>query len=81
MIVTTKPQEITDALSETFRSSGTLVRATGGFSKQEKYILYFITNHFQINKLKTIVHQIDGLAFISLLDVSDVIRTTETAQK
>ena len=81
MIVTTKPQEITDALSETFRSSGTLVRATGGFSKQEKYILYFITNHFQINKLKTIVHQIDGSAFISLLDVSDVIRTTETAQK
>ena len=77
MIVTTKPQEITDALSETFHSGGTLVRATGGFSKEEKYILYFITNHFQINKLKTLVHQIDRYAFISLLDVSDVIRQTQ----
>lgn len=74
MIVTTKAREISDALSDAFESSGTIVNAVGGYSKKEKEILYFIINHFQINKLKQVVHEIDESAFISLQDVSDIIR-------
>ena len=74
MIVTDKADEISDALSQNFQSSGTIVSATGGYSKSSKQILYFIVNHFQINKLKTIVLAIDENAFISLHDVSDIIK-------
>ena len=74
MIVTTKADEISEALSKGFQASGTIVSATGGYSKNSKQILYFIVNHFQINKLKTIVLAIDEHAFISLQDVSDIIR-------
>ena len=74
MIVTTKADEISAALSEGFRAGGTIVSATGGYSKNSKQILYFIVNHFQINKLKTIVQAIDENAFISLQDVSDIIK-------
>ena len=74
MIVTTKATEISDALSEAFDSSGTIVNAVGGYSKEEKQIVYFIINHFQINKLKQLVHEIDESAFISLQDVSDIIK-------
>ena len=74
MIVTTKADEISQALSQGFQASGTIVSATGGYSKNSKQILYFIVNHFQINKLKTIVLAIDEQAFISLQDVSDIIR-------
>ena len=74
MIVTTKADEISQALSRGFQASGTIVSATGGYSKNSKQILYFIVNHFQINKLKTIVLAIDEHAFISLQDVSDIIR-------
>ena len=74
MIVTTKAEEISDALTENFQSSGTIVDAVGGYSKEKKEIIYFIINHFQINKLKSIVHEIDSSAFISLQDVSDIIR-------
>lgn len=77
MIVTTKAVEITDALSDEFESSGTIVNAVGGYSKKEKEIVYFIINHFQINKLKQIVHEIDKSAFISLQDVSDIISKQE----
>ena len=77
MIVTTKAREISDALSDAFESSGTIVNAVGGYSKKEKEILYFIINHFQINKLKQVVHEIDESAFISLQDVSDIIRRRE----
>lgn len=74
MIVTSKASEISDALSVSFETSGTIVNAIGGYSKKEKQIIYFIINHFQINKLKQIVHEIDETAFIALQDVSDIIK-------
>ena len=74
MIVTTKADEITEMISNQFGASGTIVNAVGGFSKEDKKIVYFIINHFQINKLKQIVHDIDKNAFISLQDVSDIIK-------
>lgn len=77
MIVTTYAAEITDALSKQFGSGGTIVNAMGGYSKEEKTIVYYIVNHFQINKLKQIVRSIDKNAFISLQDVSDTIRKTD----
>lgn len=77
MIVTVKANEISDALSENFDSSGTIVKAVGGYSKKDKEIIYFIVNRFQINKLKNIVHEIDESAFISLQEVADIIRKKE----
>ena len=74
MIVTTKANNISDTLAEQFEASGTIVKAIGGYSKEQKEIIYFIVNHFQINKLKKIVHDIDPSAFISLQDVSDIIQ-------
>lgn len=77
MIVTTKAGRISDALTENFHSSGTIVKAVGGYSKESKDIIYFIMNHFQINKLKKIVHDIDPTAFISLHEVSDIIKKSD----
>ena len=74
MIVTTKADEISGVLSENFQASGTIVSATGGYSKGNKEILYFIVNHFQINRLRKIVLSIDENAFISLSDVSDIFK-------
>ena len=74
MIVTTKAGEISDALAQSFQAAGTIVSATGGYSKSEKQILYFIVNRFQINRLRQLVFRIDDKAFISLQDVSDIIK-------
>lgn len=74
MIVTNKADEISAALSENFKAGGTIVNAVGGYSKDEKKIIYFIVNHFQINKLKEIVTNIDSGAFISLQDVADIVK-------
>ncbi len=74
MIVTTKANQISDALTEHFHSGGTIVSAIGGYTREEKQILYFVVNRFQINRLKTVVQRIDKNAFISLQDVSDIIK-------
>ena len=73
MIVTDKASEISEALAESFKATGTIINAIGGYSKDEKQIIYYIVNRFQINKLKTTVLRIDESAFISLQDVSDVV--------
>ncbi len=77
MIVTNKADKISAELSETFKAGGTIVNAMGGYSKNEKQIIYFIVNHFQINKLKKIVTGIDSNAFISLQNVADIVRKSE----
>ena len=74
MIVTNQAEKISHALSENFKAGGTIVNAVGGYSKNEKQILYFITNQFQINRLKKIVTGIDHSAFISLMNVADIVR-------
>ena len=74
MIVTTKSKQISAALNEQFKAGGTIVNATGGYSKNEKQIIYFIVNHFQINKLKKLVTDIDQNAFISLQNVAGIVR-------
>lgn len=74
MVVTTKAKEISSALSESFKAGGTIVSATGGYTGDEKQIIYFIVNHFQINKLKRLVTDIDKNAFISLQNVAGIVR-------
>ncbi len=79
MIVTVKADDITKAMQEVFKSTGTVVNAIGGYSREEKQIIYFIVNAFQIYKVRQLVHEIDPGAFISLHDVSDVIRKSADA--
>lgn len=73
MIVTVKADKITSELQNNFSSSGTIVKAIGGYSREEKEIIYFIVNAFQIYKVKQLVHEIDPKAYISLHDITDVI--------
>lgn len=74
MVVTTKAHEIAAALAQSFEASGTIVGAQGGYTLEEKQVLYFVMNKFQIYKLRQIVFDIDPRAFISLQDVSDIIK-------
>lgn len=74
MIITSKADKMTKALSENFNSSGTFTSAKGGYLKNDKFIIYLIINRFQVNKLKTLVKQIDDQAFVSISEVSEVMR-------
>ena len=74
LIITDRANEISDELSKNFDGSGTIVDAIGGYSKSEKQMIYFNVNHFEINKLKRIVYSIDKQAYVTLQDVSDIIK-------
>lgn len=80
MIVTTKADEISEELSNNFKTTGTIVNAIGGYSKDNKQIIFFIADRFQISRLKTIVHAIDNAAYITLQEVSDIIKAPENLE-
>lgn len=74
LIITDKAHDIADELAKNFDGSGTIVNAVGGYSKSEKQMIYFNVNRFEINKMKRIVYAIDKQAYVTLQDVSDIIK-------
>lgn len=73
MIVTTMPDEICKAFSEEFETGITTFNAKGWYSQNDKTMIYFIVNRFQIGKMKEIIHGIDAKAYISIYEVADVL--------
>ena len=74
MIITSKPDEISQVLLDTFESGLTKMSVKGGYSNQDKTMIYFILDRFQISKMKDIVHNIDDAAFITITEVADVFK-------
>lgn len=74
MIVTVNPEEISSALSEAFECGVTKISAVGGYSNTEKTVIYFVLNRFQIGRMKSIVHEADPTAFITITEVADVFK-------
>ena len=71
-IITNERQEITDALLQRLGRGITVMEAEGGFSGNQKTVLYVIITKLEISKLKTIVEDIDPAAFVTISDVYEV---------
>lgn len=72
MIVTQSASEVSRALSEGFGCGVTEIPAKGGYSGTDRTVLYFVVNRFQIGKMRTIVHDVDPSAYITINDVADI---------
>ena len=72
MIITACPDEIKKELMAQFGCGMTLIKATGGYSGEERTVLYFVVNRFQVIKMKDTVQRIDPLAYITLTEVADI---------
>ena len=74
MIISNKSSEINQRIQVEFNSSGTMIKALGGYSQEEKGIIYFVVNTFTLYKLKQLVQEVDPGAFISIMDVSEIVK-------
>lgn len=77
MIITEKPNELSQLLMETFECGTTKINAKGGYSNADKTIIYFVVNRFQISKLRAIIRHVDPKAYITVSDVADVFKGSE----
>lgn len=78
MIVTERPDEICETLSAAFETGATVIDAKGGYSGSEKTVVYFVVNRFQVAKMKSLVHEIDPGAYITINEVVDVFSSNLT---
>lgn len=72
MIITSKPDEICEALAFAFESGMTRIGAKGGYSGSDLTVIYFVVNRFQVSRMQEIVHEIDRGAYITISEVADV---------
>ena len=72
MIVTSRPDDVCKALSNEFGSGMTLLKAQGFYSGSDMIAVYFIVNRFQVGRMKSIVHECDPKAYISITEVANV---------
>ncbi len=75
MIVTGKPDEISEALMDAFECGTTKIGAKGGYSNADKTIVYFVVNRFQISRMRNIIQRIDPEAFVTISEVADVFKS------
>ena len=71
-IVTEKHTDIGDAIMKNFDVSVTYLKARGGYSGQEKKIIFCVINRLEIAKLKQLVKNVDEAAFITIENVHEV---------
>lgn len=72
MIITEKHEEICKKLSKEFENGITFFDAKGYYSDNDKTVIYFVLNRFQIGKMREIVHSVDPNAYISITEVADI---------
>jgi uncharacterized membrane-anchored protein YitT (DUF2179 family) len=74
MIITSKSEEVSNALMLTFETGTTKIAAQGGYTGKDKTVIYFVVNRFQIAKMRQLVHAIDPTAYMTISEVADVFK-------
>lgn len=74
MIITEKPDEVSNALMKAFECGTTKIAARGGYSNADKTVIYFVVNRFQIARMRNIIHKADPCAYVTISEVADVFK-------
>lgn len=72
-IISEKNEEIAAKISYDMDRGVTLLKGKGGFTGDEKDVLYCVVSRNEIFRLKNMVNQVDPHAFVTISDVHDVL--------
>lgn len=72
IIVSEKSEEIAESLMARLGRGVTFLQGKGGYSGEEKNVLYSVITRLEISKLKAIVYEYDPNAFVTINEVHDV---------
>ncbi|MEO4053150.1 YitT family protein [Solibacillus sp. CAU 1738] len=72
IIISNKSKEIANFITEKMGRGVTIFDGYGHFTKEHKDVIYCVVGRNELVRLKSIIHEIDPHAFVSILDVRDV---------
>lgn len=68
-IISDDADEVLEEINRHFQRGVTVFPATGGYSKQEKKVLYAVVDRQEMARLHRIIHQVDENAFVATHDI------------
>lgn len=72
IIISSKSDEIREAIINLLNRGVTIYKGRGGMSEAEQDILYCVVTRLEIGKVRTVVGEIDGSAFVVVHALADV---------
>ena len=72
IVVTEKPDNISNALLEGTGHSSTVLHGTGSYSKKDKTILYTVVTQPEVRKVTGIIRKQDSTAFVNIVKSTDI---------
>ena len=73
MIISNKSEEIKNEIMKQTGRGVTIINARGGYTNDNKEVLYCILGRYEVTTVKRIVKNIDRKAFMSISEVSEVL--------
>lgn len=73
IIISQATETITPAIMKELDRGTTIIRGMGGYTREEKNVLYVVVSRYQLLPLKKIVKEIDPRAFVIVSDVHEVL--------
>lgn len=77
MIVTDNGDEIASAINARLGRGVTFLDGRGGYSGDQKVVIYSVVTRLEISKLRSIINDKDENAFVTIHDVTDVMGGTD----
>lgn len=71
-IISDLSEEISEALLHRLGRGTTKLKGRGGFTDDEKEVIYVVVTRLEVTKLKAIIQEIDENAFITIMDTHEV---------
>jgi uncharacterized membrane-anchored protein YitT (DUF2179 family) len=72
LIVSDHYEEISDAILHRLGRGTTKLLGKGGYTDEQKEVIYAVVTRLEVTKLKSIVNEIDPEAFITIMDTHEV---------
>ncbi len=71
LIVSDQYEEVSNAILHRLGSGTTKLVAKGGYTDKEKEVIYAVVTRLEVTKLKSIVHEIDENAFVTIMNTQE----------
>ena len=72
LIISENPRAMADMISLRMERGVTTLQGQGHFTKEDKEVLYCVVGRNELVRLKSIIHEVDPHAFVSIFEVHDV---------
>jgi uncharacterized membrane-anchored protein YitT (DUF2179 family) len=73
LVISTRPEEVRRAVLDTLGRGLTVLRGQGGFTGEERPVLYVVVASHEVGRLKRLVAQVDPAAFLAITPAQEVL--------